>query len=98
MDMKKHCSEHEKPQEQRLNEMFLSNLQTKNNTRLCDSKTKTRDVQDKRENGYYANICKHEHEKNMTRLWFKIVLKIGVEHTKGNEGSYFYLYAFGNLT
>ncbi len=22
---------------------------------------------------YYVNICKHEHEKNMTRLWCKIV-------------------------
>jgi hypothetical protein len=28
---------------------------------------------------YYANICKHEHEKNMIRLWCKIVLKTGVE-------------------
>jgi len=45
----------------------------------------------------YANICKHEHEKNMTRLWCKIVLKIGVEQTKENEGSYFYLYLFGDL-
>ncbi len=39
---------------------------------------------------YYANTCKHEHEKNMTRLWCKIMLKTDVEHTKGNEGSYFY--------
>jgi hypothetical protein len=30
-------------------------------------------------NIYYANICKHEHEKNMTRLWCKIMLKITVE-------------------
>ncbi len=30
-------------------------------------------------NVYYVNICKHEHEKNMTRLWCKIVSKIGVE-------------------
>ncbi len=37
---------------------------------------------------YYANICKHEHEKNMTRLWCKIVLKTSVEQTKENEGSY----------
>ncbi len=27
----------------------------------------------------------------------KIVFKIGVEHTKGNETSYFYLYPFGDL-
>jgi hypothetical protein len=40
-------------------------------------------------NIYYANICKHEHEKNMTRLWCKIVLKINVEQIKGNERSYF---------
>ncbi len=46
---------------------------------------------------YYANICKHEHEKNMTRLWCKIVPKIGVEHTKRNDESYFYLYPFGDL-
>jgi hypothetical protein len=30
-------------------------------------------------NLYYVNICKHEHEKNMTRLWCKIVPKINVE-------------------
>jgi len=46
---------------------------------------------------YYANICKHEHEKNMIRLWCKIVLKTGVEQIEGNEGSYFYLYPFGDL-
>jgi hypothetical protein len=40
---------------------------------------------------YYANICKHEHEKNMTRIWCKIVLKTDVEQIKGN----FYLYPFG---
>ncbi len=33
----------------------------------------------------------------MTRLWCKIVLKISVEQTKGNEGSYFYLYLFRDL-
>jgi hypothetical protein len=49
-------------------------------------------------NLYYANVYKHEHEKNMTRLWCKIVLKNGVEQTKGNERSYFYLYPFGDLT
>jgi hypothetical protein len=47
---------------------------------------------------YYANICKHKHKKNMTRLWCKIVPKIGVEQTKRNEGSYFYLYPFGDVT
>jgi hypothetical protein len=31
---------------------------------------------------YYANICKCENEKNMTRLWCKIVPKTNVEHTK----------------
>ncbi len=35
---------------------------------------------------YYVNVCKHEHEKNLIRLWCKIVPKTGVEHTKGNEG------------
>jgi hypothetical protein len=46
---------------------------------------------------YYVNICKHEHEKNMTRLWRKILLKTSVEEIKRNEGSYFYLYLFGDL-
>jgi hypothetical protein len=46
---------------------------------------------------YYANICKHEHEKNMTRLCCKIVLKTNVEDAKGNERYYFYLYPFGYL-
>jgi hypothetical protein len=48
-------------------------------------------------NFYYANIYKHEHEKNMTKLWCKIVFKTCVEQTKRNERSYFYLYAFGDL-
>jgi hypothetical protein len=48
-------------------------------------------------NLYYANISKHEHEKNMTRLWCKIVPKTNVEQTKGNDGSYSYLYPFGDL-
>ncbi len=30
-----------------------------------------------KKNLYYVNICKHEHEKNMT----KIVLKTSVEYT-----------------
>ncbi len=32
-------------------------------------------------NLYYDNIHKHEHKKNMTRVWCKIGLKIGVEQT-----------------
>ncbi len=44
-------------------------------------------------NFYYFNICKYEHEKNITRLWCKIVPKTNV----GNEGLYFYLYPFGDL-
>jgi hypothetical protein len=46
---------------------------------------------------YHANICKHEHEKNMTKLWCKIMLKNDVEQIEGNEGSYFYLYPFVDL-
>jgi len=34
---------------------------------------------------YYVNICKHEHEKKMARLWCKIMFKISVEQTKRNE-------------
>ncbi len=44
---------------------------------------------------YYTNICKHEHEMNMTKLWCKIVLKIGVEQIEKDEGSNFYLYPYG---
>ncbi len=46
---------------------------------------------------YYVNIYKHEHKKNMTRLWCKIMIKTNVEQTKGNEGSYFYFYPFGDI-
>ncbi len=46
---------------------------------------------------YYVNICKHEHEKNMTRLWCKIVLKTSAKQIEGNEKSYSYLYPFGDL-
>ncbi len=49
-------------------------------------------------NIYYANMCKHEYEKNMTRLWCKIMLKTSVEQIEGNEGSYSYLYPCGDLT
>jgi hypothetical protein len=46
-------------------------------------------------NIYYANICKHEHEKNTTRLWRKIVLKTSVEQSNHNGEFYFYLYPLG---
>jgi hypothetical protein len=34
----------------------------------------------------YVNICKHEHEKNVTRLWCKIMFKIGVENIEKMRG------------
>jgi hypothetical protein len=46
---------------------------------------------------YYVNICKHEHEKNMTRLWCKIMPKTTVEYIEKIEGCYFYLYPFADL-
>jgi len=49
-------------------------------------------------NLYYTNICKYEHENNMTRIWCKIVFKTSVEETKKNERSHFYLYPFKDLT
>ncbi len=62
-------------------------------------KTRPQDVQNKCDFFiYYVDICKYEHENNMTMLWCKIVLKTNVEHIKGNEGTYFYLYFFGDLT
>jgi hypothetical protein len=48
-------------------------------------------------NLYYVNVYKHEHENNLTKLWCRILPKIGVEQTKGDEGPYFYLYPFGDL-
>jgi hypothetical protein len=42
-------------------------------------------------------VLTYAHDKNMTRLWCKIVLKSSVEQTKRNERSYFYLYPFVNL-
>jgi hypothetical protein len=33
--------------------------------------------------------------RNKTRLWQEIVLNTGVEHTKGNEEFYLYLYLLG---
>jgi hypothetical protein len=38
------CQRHEYPQEQRLKERFKSNFQTRNKTRLCDSKTRTQEL------------------------------------------------------
>jgi hypothetical protein len=46
---------------------------------------------------YYVDIWKHEYEKNVTKLWCKIMPKIGVQQIEGNEGSYSYLYPFGDL-
>jgi hypothetical protein len=46
---------------------------------------------------YCVNIYKHGHERNMQKLWCKIVLKVNVEQIEGNERSYFYLYLFGDL-
>jgi hypothetical protein len=70
--------------------MFKSNFQTRNKTRLCDKKQEHKNYEQKHEtckikvktNFCYTNICKHEHENNMTRLWCKIVLKICVKQTK----------------
>jgi hypothetical protein len=57
---------------------------------MCKTNMKT--------NIYFVNICKHEHGKNMIRLWCKIVPKTNVEQIEGNEKSYFYLYLFGDVT
>jgi hypothetical protein len=56
-------------------------------------------VQNKREYEFlfFTNICKHEHGKKMSRLWCKTVFKTNVKQIEKNEGSYLYLYSFGNL-
>jgi hypothetical protein len=96
---------HKKSQEQRLKGRFKFNFQTRNKTRLCDLKIKPQELRTRTQyvqknvkmDLYYANICKHEHEKNMTRLWCKIVPKTNLEHTEGNEISYSYVYPFRDL-
>ncbi len=35
---------------------------------------------------YYVNMCKHEHKKNMIRVWCKIVPKTNVEQIEENGG------------
>jgi hypothetical protein len=46
---------------------------------------------------YYDKIWKHKHKMNITKLRNKIVHWTCVEQTKGNGGSYFYIYPFGDL-
>jgi len=48
-------------------------------------------------NLYYVNLFKLENEKNMTRLWFKIMPKTSGGQIEGNERSLFYLYPFQDL-
>jgi hypothetical protein len=52
-------------------------------TEMCKKKMK--------KNIYDVNICKPEYENNMIRLWCKILLKIGLEQTKGNVVSYLFI-------
>jgi len=40
---------------------------------MCKTNVKT--------NFYYTNICKYEHDKNVTRLWCKIMPKIDLLNT-----------------
>jgi hypothetical protein len=44
---------------------------------------------------YYVNICKHEHEKNVTRLWCKIMLKIGVVNIEKMRGLILFIPLWG---
>jgi hypothetical protein len=70
-----------------MKERFKFNFQTNKKTIICDLKAKTQELWTKTRNGkidmktylYYANIYKHEHEENMTRLLCKIVLEANVE-------------------
>jgi hypothetical protein len=41
---------------------------------------------------YQENVQKYKLEMKETKLWCKIILQIGVEHTKSNDENYFYLY------
>jgi hypothetical protein len=68
------CQGHEERQEQGLKKWFKFNFQTKNKTRLCDSKTRTQDVQNKCENE--SLLCKHEHEKTWQSYGVRSCLKL----------------------
>ncbi len=35
---------------------------------------------------YYVNICKYKYEKNMTRLWCKIILRLVLNKLKEMKG------------
>ncbi len=70
-----------KPKKKKKTRLFNSKTITK------ELKTRTQDVQDKCEKYvYYVNMCKHEHKKNMIRVWCKIVLKTNVEQIEENGG------------
>ncbi len=52
---------------------------------MCKTNMKT--------NFYYADIYKHEHKKNMTRLWCKIVMRyFGWDETQPN--TWFWVHSF----
>jgi hypothetical protein len=96
---------HEYPQGQRLKERFKSNFKINNKTKLCGSKKEHKNEEQEHEmckinmkmNIYCANIWKHEHEKNMRRLWCKIVPKINVKQIKGNDSFISIYILFGDL-
>jgi hypothetical protein len=58
------CQRHEEPQGQKLKERFNFNFQTRNKTKLCDSKIKTQEhkmcKKNVKTNFYNVHICKHE--------------------------------------
>jgi hypothetical protein len=37
-------------------------------------------------NFHYANICKHEHKNNMTKLWCKMCLRLVLNRSKKMKG------------
>ncbi len=40
-------------------------------------------------NIYFVNVCKYEHEKNMTRLWGKMWLRLVLNKLKKMKGPTF---------
>jgi hypothetical protein len=63
------CQGHKDSQEQRLKEGFKSNFQTKNETKLFDSKIRTQNVQDQHEKQIFIMLTYANMNMNMKRTW-----------------------------
>ncbi len=102
-----YCQGHKKPQEQRLKEKSKSNFQTRNKTRLCDSKTKNTWTKNKniwcaKQTWKQIFIMLTYANMNMKKTWksydARSCLRLMLSNLKELKGSYSYLYPFKDLT